>query len=244
MKFTRGTVLCARHSGAISRSLCVKAISQCRVLRGHQAKEDTLERSLSVILPVQNVEKTLRAYVESLLEYLPDLTGRFEILIVDDGSTDHTEDIAYEIVRMYPQVSFIAHATSKGNAAAVQTGMSNTKGEIVFVGDARASFQAADIQKLWNLRNDDRLVMARTHAQPKPLDDSLIQRLVAWGEAVRKSNQTSRPGVQMIRRPAIESLAAMQQPENELTVDHTADADTIRLGNLPTTTPASSFIYS
>ena len=47
-----------------------------------------MERSLSVLLPVRNVQSTLIDSVLELLEVLPELTSRFELIIIDDGSTD------------------------------------------------------------------------------------------------------------------------------------------------------------
>ena len=46
--------------------------------------------SLSIIVPVRNAEAALAVQIGKLLEVLPDLTSRFEIVVVDDGSTDQT----------------------------------------------------------------------------------------------------------------------------------------------------------
>ena len=60
--------------------------------------------SLSVILPLYNAEATLARQVGQLLDVLPDLATRFEILVVDDGSTDHTDEIAHDLRQQYPQL--------------------------------------------------------------------------------------------------------------------------------------------
>ena len=61
--------------------------------------------SLSIVLPVHNAEKTLAVKVAQLLDILPDLTTSFEILVINDGSTDHTDEVAYEIAREYPHLT-------------------------------------------------------------------------------------------------------------------------------------------
>ena len=55
------------------------------------------DESLSIVLPVHNVESTLAAQIRAILDVVSDLVHRLEILIVDDGSTDRTDEIAWEI---------------------------------------------------------------------------------------------------------------------------------------------------
>ena len=66
--------------------------------------------SLSIILPVYNAQATLARQIGQLLDVLPDLASRFEILVVDDGSTDHTGDIAHQFRQQYPQLKIARHA--------------------------------------------------------------------------------------------------------------------------------------
>jgi dolichol-phosphate mannosyltransferase len=86
-----------------------------------------------VILPICNAEDTLSTAVARLLEILSDLAGRFEILIVDDASTDQTAEIAHELRRTYPQVRVLRHGWQWGLSAALLTGRNNCQGNIVLV---------------------------------------------------------------------------------------------------------------
>ena len=52
-----------------------------------------MSESLSVIVPVHNAQNDLAGQVADLLEVLPELTCDFEVLIVDDHSTDSTEEV-------------------------------------------------------------------------------------------------------------------------------------------------------
>ena len=88
-----------------------------------------LDSSLSIVLPAYNAQDRLAAQVHELLEVLPDLAARFEVLIVDDGSSDHTDEVAYELVRQFPQLKAIRHSEPLGEAAVIQTAIQNTSGE-------------------------------------------------------------------------------------------------------------------
>jgi glycosyltransferase involved in cell wall biosynthesis len=95
----------------------------------------TSQQTLSVVLSVHNAEKTLSRQVNRLLDMLPDLAQRFELLILDDGSTDHTEEVAHELAKDYPQLRVARHEQHLGSNAALQTALENTSGELLVLQD-------------------------------------------------------------------------------------------------------------
>lgn len=97
------------------------------------AREPALNQALSLIVPVRNVQSTLRDQVEQLLEVLPDLVARFEIVVVDDGSTDHTNEIAHDLSRQFPQIRLIRNRHACGQAECVRMGMEQAAGEVVVI---------------------------------------------------------------------------------------------------------------
>ena len=190
-------------------------------LRATSAEGAPLNPSLSIILPVYNAEGTLAGQIGQLLDVLPDLTARFEILVVDDGSTDHTDEIAHDLRQQYPQLKVARHAWQRGMASAVQTGLARSCGDIVFVQEEQAEVSTADIRRLWEMRHDEKLVLARaqsgTTASKAPSASGLMDRLARWAAAVQQSAQPTSTGIQMIRRQAIEDLRRSPAPEEELT---------------------------
>jgi polyisoprenyl-phosphate glycosyltransferase len=164
--------------------------------------------TLSIIVPVRDAEATLSEQVHHLLELVPDLTNRFEIIVVDDGSADHTADVACHLARQYPQVQLISHARPQGQQAAIQTGLSRAQGRTVLIREDAAPVSSTDLRRLWSLRNDRSLVMARAQQRPGVFDPELLDRLTTWGQALRNlARRTSRGGIQMIRRDGAQSLA-------------------------------------
>jgi len=166
--------------------------------------------SLSIIVPLSNDEAVIQQRVHRLLELLPDLTPDFQIVLVDDGSTDHTPDIAGEIAREYPQVSLVCHRSAAGRDAAIKSGMTIARGRTIFILEDQADISATNLRRLWSLRHDPRTVIARTQRQPGVFDSALLDRLTTWGQAMRNlAGRASPGGVQMIRRDAAHALATL-----------------------------------
>jgi polyisoprenyl-phosphate glycosyltransferase len=164
--------------------------------------------SLSIIVPVRNAEAHLHRQVHQLLELLPDLTADFEIVIVDDGSTDHTPETARELAREYPQLRLICHSEPRGREIAVKTGLSSAQGQIVLVQEDSADVSPTHLRRLWSLRDDRQVVMARSQRQAGIFDAALLERLTTWGQALRNLARRASPGgIQMIRRDGAQSLA-------------------------------------
>jgi glycosyltransferase involved in cell wall biosynthesis len=164
--------------------------------------------SLSIIVPVCNAEAHLPRQVHGLLELLPDLTHDFDIVIVDDASTDHTADMARELAREYPQLRLICHSEPRGRETAVKTGLSIAQGQTVLVQEDCADLSPTHLRRLWSLRDDPDIIMARSQRQAGIFDAALLERLTTWGQALRNLARRASPGgVQMIRRDGAQSLA-------------------------------------
>lgn len=179
-------------------------------------KANLLEMSISVILPVHNAQMRLADDVDRILELLPELSDQFQLVVVDDASTDATEEIASELARWYPQLDYLRTLQVIGPDLAAEYGMRRAVGDVVFVLAGVDELQLANLRRLWERRDDPRLVVAHAPAGPIPLRKGLLQRLMQWGDALRHSeaagassvNQLmATSGTQMLRRPALLSLA-------------------------------------
>lgn len=100
---------------------------------------------LSIIIPAFNEEKTLALVLDALLR---EVTGVFEIIIVDDGSTDNTSQIAQTYCQQYPRVRLIQHPVNQGKTAGLRTGFAASTGDIVLVQDADMEYDPVDIPEL------------------------------------------------------------------------------------------------
>jgi glycosyltransferase involved in cell wall biosynthesis len=164
--------------------------------------------SLSIVLPVHNAQSILPRLIAELLDALADLTTRFEMVLVDDGSTDQTEETALEMAMVFPQLRVLRLPQRMGVAAAVERGMAAAEGDIILVTDDRQRLRVSDLRRLWELRNDEALVSARAAAPPN-LEPKLLNRLSTWGAAVKRlaAEQDQQGGMHLIRRRAVQELA-------------------------------------
>ena len=106
-------------------------------------------KTLSVVVPVHNAQRNLSQRIGRLLEVLPDLAAKFEVLIVDDGSTDQTEEVALELSYQYPQVSVTRHNEQLGIEASARTGAAHTTGDIVIVHAGQEPVNASQLRRIW-----------------------------------------------------------------------------------------------
>jgi dolichol-phosphate mannosyltransferase len=108
------------------------------------------EIQLSVAVPVFNeaeiIEDTLTELQQVLLKFLPNES--FEILIVDDGSTDRTSEIVEQIAAFGMNVRVLQHPRNLGRGAAVRTAMANFYGDVLVVMDADLSYAATTLVDL------------------------------------------------------------------------------------------------
>ncbi|MFM8595158.1 MAG: glycosyltransferase family 2 protein [Chloroflexota bacterium] len=104
--------------------------------------------TLSLVLPAHNEQDNIEPVVRLALEVLPHLVEVFEVIVVDDGSKDHTADIAGIIAQDDPRVRLIRHPRNRGYGGAVTTGIDASTGEFVMFMDSDRQFDIADLQLL------------------------------------------------------------------------------------------------
>src|SRR4051812_35977338 len=101
---------------------------------------------LSYFFPAHDEEANLEALVKEALETLPGLADTFEIIAVDDGSKDGTPAIADALAAAHPGVvRAVHHPTNLGYGAALRSGFSASRYDLVAFTDGDRQFKVADI---------------------------------------------------------------------------------------------------
>jgi dolichyl-phosphate beta-glucosyltransferase len=110
---------------------------------------------LSVIIPAYNEERRIAASLQRLTEYLPTLEGRYEILVVDDGSTDGTGTIVEQFTASRPSgdprvpaIELLNNGRNRGKGFSLKHGVLMAKGEHLLLSDADFSTPIEELPRL------------------------------------------------------------------------------------------------
>jgi glycosyltransferase involved in cell wall biosynthesis len=103
---------------------------------------------LSVVLPAYNAEAVLEPVLAGWAAYLDGLGRDYEILVVDDGSTDGTGGLAEALRQKYPRVRCLRHPTRSGFGAALRTGLAEARYPLFFYTECSLSYQPTDLKLL------------------------------------------------------------------------------------------------
>jgi polyisoprenyl-phosphate glycosyltransferase len=117
------------------------------------------EQLISVIIPVYNEEQGIAEVLNGVFECMDQSHYEYEVLVVDDGSTDRTA----EVVRQFPRLRLIQHPTNRGTGAATNTAVRHARGEIIAMTDGDGTYPVQDIPRLLAFMDDyDMVIGART----------------------------------------------------------------------------------
>ncbi len=100
---------------------------------------------LSVIIPAYNEEKRLPKTLQEVIAFLAAQPYSSEIIVVENGSSDNTADVAQEFARQHPIVRLLHSRQGKG--IAVKTGMLAAHGDYLFICDADLSMPIGEVAK-------------------------------------------------------------------------------------------------
>jgi dolichyl-phosphate beta-glucosyltransferase len=108
----------------------------------------TPEVKRSVVLPAYNEEHRLPPTLESVVHYLRTQGEQFEVLVVDDGSTDGTAAVVEGYHERYPEVRLLRYQPNRGKGFAVCYGIMQAQGELILFDDADGATPIAEIERL------------------------------------------------------------------------------------------------
>lgn len=113
-----------------------------------EATTTRIPGSLSLVLPAYNEEENIRFVVEQALAVLPAYTSTFEIIPVNDGSSDATPDILEQLSAEDDRVRPVSYKSNKGYGGAVNSGIVASRYDYVMFMDADRQFDIKDIEML------------------------------------------------------------------------------------------------
>ena len=133
---------------------------------------------ISIVIPVFNEEKNIKLLHTELKQVLDDLGKDYEIVFVDDGSTDKTYHLLRQICERDKKVKVVVFRRNFGQTAAISAGFDYAKGEIIVTLDADLQNDPQDIPQLIDKIEDGFDVVSGWRAERK--DPFLTRRLPSY----------------------------------------------------------------
>ncbi|MCS7256551.1 MAG: glycosyltransferase family 2 protein [Thermomicrobium sp.] len=142
---------------------------------------------LSLIIPAYNERDRIITTLETVTDFLEQGEIDYEVIVVSDGSTDGTDELASQFARTHPRVRLVAYRPNRGKGFAVRTGVATSRGRYVAFIDADLAVPISVVGAFLEALQDgyDIVVASRHHpestvAAPPPWKRRVMSQVFAW----------------------------------------------------------------
>lgn len=113
---------------------------------------------LSIIIPAYNEENSIKTSLTNLINVLEDSNILFELIIVNDGSSDNTSNLINDFKKDYEKnnILIIENKNNIGKSASLHKGIGIVKGRFTTIHDADLEYNPLDLVKMYNLIYNDK----------------------------------------------------------------------------------------
>ena len=123
-------------------------------MKTHQESK-SLSPSVSVFFPAFNDEGSIARLIHEALEILPLITDDYEVIVVNDGSSDGTAAVLDELANKLPRLRVIHHPNNRGYGGALRSGFENGAKDMIFYTDGDGQYDVREITKLIPLMTEE-----------------------------------------------------------------------------------------
>jgi glycosyltransferase involved in cell wall biosynthesis len=111
--------------------------------------------SISVFFPCYNDGGTIASMVMGAMIVLETITSDYEVIVIDDGSTDASREILQRLEQDYDKVKVVYHKVNRGYGGALRSGFSASTKDVIFYTDGDAQYDVRELKKLVSALKDD-----------------------------------------------------------------------------------------
>ncbi len=130
---------------------------------------------LTIFFPFWNEEKNIEKVVRQAVEIAPTIAEKWEIIMIDDGSSDQTLDRARSLSKQNKNLKVISHTPNRGYGASVKEGLVNASYRYIFFSDGDGQFDFSEVEKfVVEIQQADMVIGYRRKRQ----DHKLFKRLL------------------------------------------------------------------
>jgi glycosyltransferase involved in cell wall biosynthesis len=141
--------------------------------------------SLSIVLPCFDEAPNVKDAVAEARRAAERCAADYEIVVVDDGSSDGTRDIAESLARQDRRVRVVAHGRNRGYGAAVRSGIAASRADWVLLTDGDLQFDLSELERFVPLAADHDLVAGYRVDRADPLPRRAAAH--AWNALMRRT---------------------------------------------------------
>jgi glycosyltransferase involved in cell wall biosynthesis len=183
-------------------------------------------KSLSIFFPFWNEAKNVEQVVEAAIPVAEEVAEQWEIIIVDDGSTDNTLEIANRLAAKNPNIRVVSHSPNRGYGGALKEGLSNAKYEYVVFTDGDGQFDFSEVKLfLEKINNHDIVIGHRKKRRDNHVRFVLMKMLKLWDFILFGFRFTDIDcGFKMFSRSAINELLPLRSEGAMITTEILAKA--------------------
>ncbi|HET8646290.1 MAG TPA: glycosyltransferase family 2 protein [Vicinamibacteria bacterium] len=137
--------------------------------------------SLSIFFPAYNDAGTIASLALIAHMTARSLTDDYEVIVVEDGSPDHTGELLDEMARYFPWLKVVHHPRNRGYGGALRSGFATASKELVFYTDGDAQYDPRELVKLWQaLTPEVDFVNGYKIGRSDPVHRIVIGRVYHW----------------------------------------------------------------
>lgn len=131
----------------------------------------------SLVIPVKNEEENIASLIKEIEPVMVGLKKNWELIVIDDGSTDKTLEILKSLKTLYPQLRILVFAFNAGQSSAFDAGFKASRGKYVITLDGDGQNDPADIPKLIKAAEDDfDLIVGKRAKRNDPFSKRIISK--------------------------------------------------------------------
>lgn len=138
-------------------------------------------KELSIFFTFWDEEKNIQSVVKKAIPVAKRVAEKWEIIMVDDGSTDKTLEIAKNLMQKNSNLKIARNKTNRGYGGALRTGFANCKYDLVVFNDGDNQFDFSEVSKfLEKIKNADMVIGFRKKRIDHPFRHILMNLLKIW----------------------------------------------------------------
>lgn len=116
---------------------------------------DGKQPSISVFFPAYNDGGTIGSLVVAAIKTLEEITDDYEVIVVENGSTDYTVEVLEDLARHYEKFHFYPHREALGYGGALRVGFAKCSKDLIFYTDGDAQYDPRELKLLLPVLAED-----------------------------------------------------------------------------------------